>query len=61
MKKPFTRIAAVVFAIVAVAHLLRLIFQFPLVIGGFLVPLWINVIALIIAGLLAVMLWRESQ
>lgn len=47
--------------IVAAVHLFRLIFYFTVVIGGFMVPLWVNVIALLIAAPLAVMLWREAK
>ena len=61
MKKPFTRIAAVVFGIVAVAHLLRVIFHISLIIGGLQVPPWVNVIAALIAGFLAAMLLGEIE
>jgi protein-S-isoprenylcysteine O-methyltransferase Ste14 len=61
MKRPFTRIAAVIFGIGALVHLLRLIFHFSVNIGRFQVPLWASVIGLLVAGLLAVMLWREAS
>jgi hypothetical protein len=61
MKKPFARIGAVVFGIVAIAHLLRVIFHLPVIIGGYSVPMWMSVIAFLISGLLAVMLFRESE
>jgi hypothetical protein len=61
MKKPFTKIASVVFGVVAAIHLCRLVFPFSLVVGGFMVPLWFNAIGALIAASLAVLLWRESQ
>lgn len=59
--KPFTIIAIVIFALVAVLHVLRLIFGWEAVINGMVVPIWASVLAIIIAGGLAVMLWRESR
>jgi hypothetical protein len=61
MKKPFTKIGATIFGIVALIHFLRLVFHFSLIIGEYPVPVWANVIGLLIAGLLAGMLWREAN
>jgi hypothetical protein len=60
MNKPFTKIAACLFALGAIIHLLRLITHFSVQIGGVLMPLWVNVIGVILATTFAVMLWRES-
>jgi hypothetical protein len=59
--KPFTAVAIVVFSLVAVLHVLRLVFGWEAVINGMAVPMWASVLAIIIAGGLAVMLWRESR
>ena len=59
--KPFTTIAIVIFSLVAVLHVLRLIFGWEAVINGLVIPMWASVVGLIIAGGLAVMLWRESR
>ncbi len=59
--KPFTTIAIVIFSLVAVLHVLRLIFGWQTVIDGLVIPMWASVVGLIIAGGLAVMLWRESR
>jgi len=61
MKKPFTRIAAVLFGIGALIHLLRLIFQFSLVVAGHPVPLWVNALGVVVAATFAVMLWIEGR
>jgi hypothetical protein len=58
--KPFTSIAIAIFVLVAVAHLLRLVFGWDVVIGGAVIPMWISVVGIIVAGGLAAMLWRES-
>ncbi len=59
--KPFTTIAIVIFSLVAVLHVLRLIFGWQAVIDGLVIPMWASVVGLIIAGGLAIMLWRESR
>lgn len=59
MRKPATFFAVVIFALVAMAHLLRLLFGVPVMIAGWPVPGWISVFGFIIPGALAVGLWRE--
>jgi hypothetical protein len=57
--KPFTTIAAVVFAFVALLQLLRVMLAWPVSINGIVVPVWASAIAFVIAAGLSVMLWRE--
>ncbi len=59
--KPFTTIAIVIFALVAVLHVLRLILGWEAVINGIVVPMWVSVVGVFIAGGLAVMLWHEMK
>ena len=59
--KPFTTIAIVLFSLVAVLHVLRLIFGWEVAINGVVMPMWASVVGLIVAGGLAVMVWRESR
>jgi len=59
--KPFTTIAIVVFSLMAALHVLRLIFGWEAVIDGLVIPIWVSLVGIIIAGGLAVMLWRESR
>jgi hypothetical protein len=59
--KPFTKIAIAVFSLVAVLHLLRVIFGWEVIISGIVIPLWISVAGFIIAAGLAVLLWREAR
>ena len=59
--KPFTTLAALIFALMALAHLYRLIRPFEVVIGSCTLPLWVSGVGVAVAGLLAVMLWRESR
>ena len=59
--KPFTTIAVVIFAIIALAHLFRLIHPFPVVIGGCSLPQWLSILGLLVPAGLALMLWREAK
>jgi hypothetical protein len=47
--------------IVAVGHLLRLVFAVPVTAGGVVVPMWISVVATIVPAALAAGLWREHH
>jgi hypothetical protein len=49
-QKTFVLLAGVVFAIVALAHLLRIFMEWPIVIDTWTVPMWLSWIALVIAG-----------
>jgi hypothetical protein len=59
--KPFTAIATAIFTLVAVAHLLRLVFGWEVVVTGYVIPVWWSGIGLVVAGGLALMLWREAH
>jgi hypothetical protein len=59
--KPFTTLAAVLLAVIALVHLYRLIQPFEVVIGGAIVPQWVSIVGLVVAAGLALMLWRESR
>ena len=61
MKKSFTTIAVGVFALVALLHVLRLGFGWEVTFQGSVVPMWVSGLGAVIAGGLAVMLWRESR
>lgn len=59
--KPFTTIAAVVFALIAVMQLLRVILSWGVTVNGVTVPVWLSGIAFVIMAGLAVMVWREAR
>jgi len=61
MTKPLTMIAVGVFALMALVHIFRLAFGWAITIQGSVVPMWVSVLGVVIAGGLAVMLWRESR
>ncbi len=50
----FCIVAGVIFAIVALLHLLRVYMGWPVVIGDWSAPMWVSWIALVVAGVLAI-------
>ena len=61
MKKPFTSLAAIIFAVIALIHLLRLIYGWVVTIVGADVPMWASGVGLVVTGVLAAGLWWESR
>jgi len=59
--KPFTTIAVVVFAAVALLQLVRVVEGWDVAIAGVHLPIWASVIMCAVAALLAVMVWREHR
>ncbi len=59
--KPFTKIAIAVLTVVAIGHLTRFLLGWEAVVNGFVIPVWWSAIAFIVAGGLAVMIWRELR
>ena len=59
--KPFTVIAIVVLSSIAILQLTRLILGWEVSVNGVTIPAWVSGIALVFAGGLAIMLWRESR
>lgn len=52
-QKTFSLIAAVIFLVVGLVHALRLIFGWHAEVNGWIVPLWVSWVALVIALYLA--------
>ena len=60
-RRPFTMIAATIFALMALVHVCRLAVGFDVSVGGTHLPQSISWIALVVTGLLAAMLFREAR
>lgn len=54
-------VAATVFTIVTLVHVLRLSYGWPVVIGSWAAPLWLSWIGVFLAGSLAVLLWKHAR
>ena len=61
MTKPFTTLAVAIFGLVAVIHVLRLIFVWDVTISGLVVPMWVSIAGAILGGVLAVMVKKEAR
>ena len=59
--KPFTSLAILFFALVALVHLYRLVRPFAVTVAGMAVPQWVSLVGAIVPALLALMVWRESR
>ena len=59
--KPASLITAILLSLIAIAHLLRLILQVEVAIGGSVMPMWPSILACIVTASLAFGLWRESR
>jgi len=59
--KPFTGTASVIFGIIALLHLLRLMFGISIVIGDFKFPFWMSIVGLVATTTLCIGLWKEAK
>jgi hypothetical protein len=55
------RVASVIFALFAIGHLVRLINQLQVTVATYQIPMWASVVALIIAAILSIWMWRLSS
>jgi hypothetical protein len=53
-RETFCIVGGVIFAVVALFHLLRIYMDWPVVIGDWSVPMGVSWIALVVAGILAI-------
>lgn len=59
--KPFTWIAAAIFALMAMAHVVRVITHFQIILGSHQIPDWMSYVAIVITAFLSWMLCREAR
>ena len=59
--RPFTWIAAAIFALMALVHIVRLFTHFRVVLGSHEIPQWVSYVAIVVAALLSWMLCREAR
>jgi len=61
MTKPATHMASILLAAVSIGHLLRALFGVQVTLADRLIPMWVSWAAFVVAGGVAVMLWREAR
>jgi magnesium-transporting ATPase (P-type) len=59
--KPFTMIAVVIFALMALIHIYRLFTNFQIILGSHTIPMWASYAGVVVAGGLALMVYRENR
>jgi hypothetical protein len=59
--KPGALIATIVFALIAVAQMLRFLLQVEVTAGGVIIPLWPSLVASVLTAGIAILLWRENR
>ncbi len=59
--KPAALAAVIVFTAFAIVHLLRLVLEVEITIGGALVPMWASAVGVVVPLAIALLLWREQQ
>jgi hypothetical protein len=55
------RVTSVVFALFAIGHVVRLVKQAQVTVGTHQIPMWVSVVALIVAAILSTWMWRLSS
>ena len=56
-----SKLAVAVFSLVAIAHLVRVLFTVNVTIENWTVPQWISILGFVGPAIIAWLLWRESK
>lgn len=59
--KTGTKLAILLFCLVAIAHFLRVVFDVNIIVDSWVVPQWISLFGILVPGLVAALLWKESK
>jgi membrane protein implicated in regulation of membrane protease activity len=59
--KPVTIGATILLAVVSLAHLMRILFGVRVTVADADIPMWVSGVAFVVAGGLAIMLWRGAR
>ena len=59
--RPFTWIAAAIFALMAVIHIYRIVSPFEIHVGSATIPMWVSIVAAVVTAFLSWMLCREAR
>ena len=59
--RPFTWIAATIFALIALIHIYRVVTGFQIIIGSHTIPMWVSYVGIVVPALLSWMLCREAR
>ena len=59
--KPVQTLVVVFLSLLALVQLTRVLLGWSVVVNGYAVPLWASGVAFVVAGGLALLLWREAR
>ena len=59
--KPASLLVAILLDIIAVVHILRLVFHTEVIIGGWVLPMWVSGVGAVAATVLSVLVIREAR
>jgi hypothetical protein len=59
--KPAAMVAVVFLGLVSLAHVIRLVLQVEVLVGGAVIPIWVSLFGVFVPGGLAIWLWREER
>ena len=59
--KPATHLASILLAAVSFAHLSRIVVGAQVTVADRVIPIWVSGVAFVVAGGVAIMLWREAR
>ena len=59
--KPFTWIAAALFALGAIVHIVRVFTHFQVILGSHTIPQWTSYVAILFGAFMSWMLCREAR
>ena len=59
--KPASLLVAILLDIIAIVHLLRLVFHTEVIIGGWVLPMWVSGVGCVAAAVLSVLVFREAR
>jgi hypothetical protein len=59
--RAYSLVAALLFSLIVVGHLVRLLFRVPWVVADWTVPMWMSVVGIVIAGFMAFAGFRLSR
>ena len=59
--KPASFVAAVLLDLIAIAHVVRLVYHTEVTVGGQVVPMGVSVVGALVAAVLSVLVFREAR
>ena len=59
--KTGTFVAMIFLVLVAIAHILRVIWQVEVIVGAYYVPMWMSYAAVVLTAVLAGAMWNEHR